>query len=87
MQPSSNATILLTGESGTGKNVLARQIHEWSTRRAQPLTTVNCITLSEHLLESELFGHMKGAFTGAVNDKPGRLEAANRGNCFVGRDR
>jgi NtrC-family two-component system response regulator AlgB len=80
---SSNATILLTGESGTGKNVLARQIHEWSTRRAQPLTTVNCTTLSEHLLESELFGHMKGAFTGAVNDKPGRLEAANQGTVLL----
>jgi DNA-binding NtrC family response regulator len=80
---SSEATILLTGESGTGKKVLARQIHEWSKRREQPFVTVNCTTLSEHLLESELFGHMKGAFTGAVKDKPGRLEAANRGTVFL----
>jgi NtrC-family two-component system response regulator AlgB len=80
---SSDATILLTGESGTGKNVLARQIHQWSNRRAEPFVTVNCTTLSEHLLESELFGHMKGAFTGAIKDKPGRLEAANRGSVFL----
>ena len=68
---SSDATILLTGESGTGKNVLARQIHEWSSRRERPFVIVNCTTLSEHLLESELFGHMKGSFTGAIKDKPG----------------
>ncbi len=80
---SSDATILLTGESGTGKNVLARQIHEWSPRRARPFVTVNCTTLSEHLLESELFGHMKGSFTGAIKDKPGRLEAANGGSVFL----
>jgi DNA-binding NtrC family response regulator len=59
---SSDATILLTGESGTGKNVLARQIHEWSSRHDRPFVIVNCTTLSEHLLESELFGHMKGSF-------------------------
>jgi NtrC-family two-component system response regulator AlgB len=80
---SSDATILLTGESGTGKNVLARQIHEWSPRRGHPFVTVNCTTLSEHLLESELFGHMKGSFTGAIKDKPGRLEAANLGSVFL----
>src|ERR1017187_2004392 len=80
---SSEATILLTGESGTGKNVLARQIHEWSERRANPFVMVNCTTLSEHLLESELFGHMKGSFTGAIKDKPGRLEAANGGSVFL----
>jgi NtrC-family two-component system response regulator AlgB len=80
---SSEATILLTGESGTGKNVLARQIHEWSARRECPFVMVNCTTLSEHLLESELFGHVKGAFTGAIKDKPGRLEAANRGTVFL----
>jgi NtrC-family two-component system response regulator AlgB len=80
---SSEATILLTGESGTGKNVLARQIHEWSARRENPFVTVNCTTLSEHLLESELFGHVKGAFTGAIKDKPGRLEAAHRGTVFL----
>ncbi|HUA33849.1 MAG TPA: sigma-54 dependent transcriptional regulator [Candidatus Binataceae bacterium] len=80
---SSDATILLTGESGTGKNVLARQIHEWSRRRERPFVTVNCTTLSENLLESELFGHMKGSFTGAIKDKPGRLEAANNGTVFL----
>ncbi|MFZ0679383.1 sigma-54-dependent transcriptional regulator [Candidatus Binatus sp.] len=80
---SSDATVLLTGESGTGKNVLARQIHEWSSRRDRPFVIVNCTTLSEHLLESELFGHMKGSFTGAIKDKPGRLEAANGGSVFL----
>jgi two-component system, NtrC family, response regulator AlgB len=79
---SSDATILLTGESGTGKNVLAQQIHKWSSRHDRPFLTVNCTTLSEHLLESELFGHMKGSFTGAIKDKPGRLEAANGGTVF-----
>ena len=79
----SDATILLTGESGTGKNVLARQVHEWSPRHDQPFVTVNCATISEHLLESELFGHMKGSFTGAIKNKPGRLEAANRGTVFL----
>jgi len=80
---SSDATILLTGESGTGKNVLARQIHQWSSRRDRPFVIVNCTTLSEHLLESELFGHMKGSFTGAIKDKPGRLEAADGGSVFL----
>jgi NtrC-family two-component system response regulator AlgB len=79
----SDATILLAGESGTGKNVLARQIHEWSLRHEHPFVVVNCTTLSEHLLESELFGHMRGSFTGAVKDKPGRLEAADGGTVFL----
>ncbi len=79
----SDATILLAGESGTGKNVLARQIHQWSPRRAGPYVVVNCTTLSEQLLESELFGHMRGSFTGAVKDKPGRLEAAHLGSVFL----
>jgi len=68
----SEATILLMGESGTGKNVLARQIHRWSPRSEKPFVVVNCTTLSEPLLESELFGHMRGSFTGAIKDKPGR---------------
>jgi two-component system, NtrC family, response regulator AlgB len=79
----SDATILLTGESGTGKNVLARQIHRWSQRRQHPFVVVNCTTLSEPLLESELFGHMRGAFTGAIKDKRGRLEAADGGTVFL----
>ena len=80
---SSDATILLTGESGTGKNMIARQIHRWSRRHEKPFVVVNCTTLSEELLESELFGHVRGAFTGAVKDKPGRLEAANGGTVFL----
>ncbi|HLH76506.1 MAG TPA: sigma-54 dependent transcriptional regulator, partial [Candidatus Binataceae bacterium] len=79
----SEATILLNGESGTGKNVLARQIHRWSSRAQRAFVVVNCTTLSEHLLESELFGHMRGAFTGAFKDKPGRLEAADHGTIFL----
>ncbi len=79
----SEATILLMGESGTGKNVLAHQIHRWSPRAEKPFVVVNCTTLSEPLLESELFGHMRGSFTGAVKDKPGRLEAAHRGTVFL----
>ncbi len=78
-----DATILLTGESGTGKNVLAKQIHQWSPRRERAFVVVNCTTLSEQLLESELFGHMRGAFTGAIKDKPGRLEAADGGTVFL----
>ncbi|HLI79060.1 MAG TPA: sigma-54 dependent transcriptional regulator [Candidatus Binataceae bacterium] len=79
----SDATILLTGESGTGKNVLARQIHRWSARHERVFVVVNCTTLSEELLESELFGHVRGAFTGAIKDKPGRLEAADGGTVFL----
>src|SRR5580704_390054 len=78
----SDATILLTGESGTGKNVIARQIHRWSQRHDKMFVVVNCTTLSEELLESELFGHMRGSFTGAIKDKPGRLEAADGGTVF-----
>ncbi len=79
----SEATILLTGESGTGKTVLARQVHEWSPRRERPFVTIACTTLAENLLESELFGHVKGAFTGAWKDKPGRLEGAAGGTVFL----
>ncbi len=79
----SEATILLMGESGTGKNVIAHQIHRWSPRSEKPFVVVNCTTLSEPLLESELFGHMRGSFTGAVKDKPGRLEAADGGTVFL----
>jgi DNA-binding NtrC family response regulator len=79
----SNATILLRGESGTGKEILARAIHRWSPRRNRPLVTVNCVALSEELLESELFGHEKGAFTGAHQRKPGKVELANGGTLFL----
>jgi NtrC-family two-component system response regulator AlgB len=79
----SDVTVLLSGESGTGKNVLAAAIHQWSPRRAGPFVAIPCTTLAEHLLESELFGHMKGAFTGAWTDKPGRLEAAEGGTVFL----
>jgi NtrC-family two-component system response regulator AlgB len=78
----SDATILLSGESGTGKNVLASSIHQWSARRDCSFVTINCTTLVDHLLESELFGHLRGAFTGAWKDKVGRLEAAEGGTVF-----
>jgi NtrC-family two-component system response regulator AlgB len=78
-----DVTVLLTGESGTGKNVLARAIHVWSPRRSGPFATIACTTLAEHLLESELFGHVKGAFTGAWKEKPGRVEAARGGTLFL----
>ncbi len=78
-----NSTVLLLGESGTGKEVFAHAIHRWSDRRDQPLVVVNCVALSEHLLESELFGHEKGAFTGAHQAKKGKFELANGGTVFL----
>jgi NtrC-family two-component system response regulator AlgB len=79
----SDVTVLLTGESGTGKTVLGRQIHAWSPRWRGPFVTISCTTLAEHLLESELFGHVRGAFTGAFKDKVGRVEAAAGGTLFL----
>jgi NtrC-family two-component system response regulator AlgB len=80
---SSAATILMLGESGTGKSVLARQIHRWSPRAQEPFVTVSCPSLSRDLLESELFGHMKGAFTGAVGTTWGKVASADRGTLFL----
>jgi two-component system, NtrC family, response regulator AlgB len=79
----SEATILLRGESGTGKTVLARAIHSWSRRAAKAFRLVSCPSFSSELLESELFGHVKGAFTGAVRDNPGRIAASEGGTLFL----
>jgi DNA-binding NtrC family response regulator len=79
----STATVLLLGESGTGKEVFARAIHSWSERKNQPFVAINCVGLSKDLLESELFGHEKGAFTGADQLKKGKIELANSGTVFL----
>ena len=78
----SNATVMLLGESGTGKEIFARNIHNWSARKNQPFVTINCVGLSKELLESELFGHEQGAFTGAHQRKKGKLELAHGGTVF-----
>jgi two-component system, NtrC family, response regulator HydG len=83
LSAASNATVLITGETGTGKELAARSIHERSNRSAGPLVKVNCSALPESLLESELFGHAKGAFTGAIKDKIGRFEMADNGTLFL----
>lgn len=76
-------TVLITGESGTGKELVAKAIHSSSPRSMKPLVSINCGSIPENLLESELFGYKKGAFTGAVKDKPGRFEEADEGTIFL----
>jgi NtrC-family two-component system response regulator AlgB len=78
-----DATLLLRGESGTGKTVLARAIHRWSPRADKPISIVSCPAFSSELLESELFGHVKGAFTGAVRDNPGRIATCEGGTLLL----
>jgi len=77
------ATVLINGESGTGKEVIARTIHKNSTRRNKPWVAVNCAAIPENLLESEMFGHVKGSFTGALSDKAGLFEVADGGTLFL----
>src|SRR5712691_8571783 len=79
----SDAKVLVTGESGVGKELIAREVHALSARAHRPFIPMNCAGLPETLLESELFGHVKGSFTGAYRDKPGKLEIADSGTVFL----
>ena len=79
----SDSSVLVTGETGTGKEMVANLIHQSSSRRHKPFVPVSCAILSETLIESELFGHERGAFTGAIKDRPGRFELAQGGTIFL----
>ena len=79
----SNAAVLITGESGSGKELIARALHTHSTRHGKPWIDINCAALPDHLLESELFGYEKGAFSGAESAKPGMFELADQGTLFL----
>ena len=83
MAAPTNGRVLISGENGTGKELVARQIHALSHRRGGPFVEVNCAAIPEELIESELFGHMQGAFTGAVADRRGKFETATGGTLFL----
>jgi transcriptional regulator with GAF, ATPase, and Fis domain len=78
-----DSTVLILGESGTGKELLAKEIHERSRRAHKPFVRVNCSAVPREVFESEFFGHVRGAFTGAVRDRPGRFQTANGGTIFL----
>ena len=80
---STEATVLVVGETGTGKELVAREIHHRSTRANQPLIKVNCSAIPHDMFESEFFGHVRGAFTGALRDRPGRFQLADGGTIFL----
>lgn len=80
---SSDLTVLITGETGVGKELVAQRLHDLSARADKPFITVNCAALPEHLVESELFGHVKGAFSGAIENRLGKFEVASTGTLFL----